>query len=419
MKITDNLLTTTALSFMKDKNFSNLLIARLTRNIADSLFYMLAIWYISEKSPLLTSLAMMCFTIPENVIIFLGPFIDRYNHKKILLINSIIEIILVIILIVLLASNNLSIMPLFAIIFISTLLGNLNYEVEDTVIPNIVTEKNLVKANSMLEISYTITDSIFNGISGFLIASFSALVLYKLNIILFIIPVIFIKNLILPNHQNKRNNSKYNFKEYKNDLIGGVKILFQGNIKKIVIPLVFINFCFIMTSVATPFLSRQIENNAIIFGSLIVIKGIAGLIGACFLNFFEKYIDPGKAISVGLFLQGIAWLIMILAQNNTVILFLMYFVSFIFFGASNILFTTSFQKIIPSEFLGRANTAIDAIITSAMPVGSLLAGFVLQKGVKLSFVMLPYGIVSVLVGIYYFNIKFNFNKYNTGNELEQ
>ena len=233
MKITDNLLTTTALSFMKDKNFSNLLIARLTRNIVDSLFYMLAMWYISEKSPLLTSLAMMCFTIPENVIIFLGPFIDCYNHKKILLINSIIQIILVIILIVLLASNNLSIMPLFAIIFISTLLGNLNYEVEDTVIPNIVTEKNLVKANSMLEISYTITDSIFNGISGFLIASFSALVLYKLNIILFIIPVIFIKNLILPNHQNNRNNSKYNFKEYKNDLIGGVKILFQGDIKKL------------------------------------------------------------------------------------------------------------------------------------------------------------------------------------------
>ena len=247
MKITDNLLTTTALSFMNDKNFSNLLIARLTRNIADSLFYMLAIWYISENSALLTSLAMMCFTIPENIIIFFGPLIDRYNRKRMLLINSIIQIILVIILTVLLASNNLSIIPLFTIIFISTLLGNLNYEVEDTVIPTIVTEENLVKANAMLEISYTITDSIFNGISGFLIASFSALVLYKLNIILFIIPVIFIKNLIIPIAKTEKNISKYNFKEYRNDLIGGVKILFQGDIKKIVIPLVFINFCFVMT----------------------------------------------------------------------------------------------------------------------------------------------------------------------------
>ncbi|WP_225969505.1 hypothetical protein, partial [Treponema pedis] len=80
----------------------------------------------------------------------------------------------------------MSVIPLFSIIFISTLLGNINYEVEDTVIPNIVSEENLVKANSLLEISYTITDSIFNGISGFLIASFSASVLYKLNIILFI-----------------------------------------------------------------------------------------------------------------------------------------------------------------------------------------------------------------------------------------
>ncbi|WP_038100460.1 MFS transporter, partial [Treponema pedis] len=167
---------------MKDKNFSNLLLARLTRNIADSLFYMSAVWYISEKSALLTSLAMMCFTVPENILIFFGPFIDRYNRKKILLINSTVQIILVIILTGLLACNKLSVIPLFSIIFISTLLGNINYEVEDTVIPNIVSEENLVKANSLLEISYTITDSIFNGISGFLIASFSASVLYKLNI---------------------------------------------------------------------------------------------------------------------------------------------------------------------------------------------------------------------------------------------
>ncbi|WP_206183352.1 hypothetical protein [Treponema pedis] len=103
-------------------------------------------------------------------------------------------------------------------------------------------------------------------------------------------------------------------------------------------------------------------------------------------------------------MQGITWLIMIFARSNTVILFLMYFVSFVFFGAGNILFTVFFQKIIPSNFLGRANTAIDAIITSAMPVGTLLAGFLLQQGVKLSIVMLPYGIASVLVGIYYFNI---------------
>ncbi|MGF7109801.1 MFS transporter [Treponema pedis] len=404
---------------MKDKNFSNLLLARLTRNIADSLFYMSAVWYISEKSALLTSLAMMCFTVPENILIFFGPFIDRYNRKKILLINSTVQIILVIILTGLLACNKLSVIPLFSIIFISTLLGNINYEVEDTVIPNIVSEENLVKANSLLEISYTITDSIFNGISGFLIASFSASVLYKLNIILFIIPIIFIKNLIIPIGKTEKNVGKYNFKEYGNDLIGGVKILFQGDIKKIVIPLVFINFCFVMTSVAVPFLSRQIENTAIIFGSLIVVKGIAGLAGAFFLNFFEKYINPKKTLSLGVFLQGITWLIMIFARSNTVILFLMYFVSFVFFGAGNILFTVFFQKIIPSNFLGRANTAIDAIITSAMPVGTLLAGFLLQQGVKLSIVMLPYGIASVLVGIYYFNIfniGFNFNKYKTGGE---
>ena len=135
---------------MNNKSFYSLVMTRLTRNIADSLFYMLAIWYISEKSPLLTSLAMLCFTIPENIIIFLGPFIDRYNHKKILLFNTFAQVVLIIVLTLLLALNFLTTLPLLVIIFFSTMFGNLSYEVEDTIVPSIIAKEKLVKANSML-----------------------------------------------------------------------------------------------------------------------------------------------------------------------------------------------------------------------------------------------------------------------------
>ncbi len=384
-------------------NFNNLLLSRLSLNLADSLFYMLTIWSISKESPLLTSFAILCFTIPENIIIFFGPFIDRYNHKKILITNSIIQIILIILLTILLAYNNLATSYLFCIIFISTLLGNINYEVEETMIPNIVPVDKLVKANSIMEVSNTIVDSIFNGISGFLISAFSAFMLYKIDAILFFITLIFLNNLKI---ENKNNPEKYSFKEYKKDLIEGIKILFQEDVKKIFIPLIFINFFFVMTIVATPFLARRIENAAVIFGSLILVKGIAGFFGAFISTFLDRYFKIENAISLCVFLQGFLWVLMIIGIDNNVFLFIMYFLSFVFFGASNILFESLFQKIIPIDFLGRANTACDAIITSAMPAGTLLAGFLLEQGISLSPVILPYGIVSILTGIYYGRLKF-------------
>ena len=386
---------------MNNKSFYSLVMTRLTRNIADSLFYMLAIWSLSEKSAFLTSLAMLCFTIPENIIIFFGPFIDRYNHKKILLFNTLAQVVLIIVLTLLLAFNCLTTIPLLVIIFFSTLFGNLSYEVEDTIVPSIVTKEKLVKANSILEISYTITDSIFNGVCGFLIATFMAFTLYKFNIILFAIPVIFLKNIHLPQRTNEESEVAYSFAEYKTDLLAGVKILFEKKVRNILLPLVLINFCLVMSSVAMPFLSRKIEDTAIVFGSLIVVKGVAGLLGAFLINAFEKHVKLETAIGIGVLMQGFTWLIMILGIDNNIFLVMMFFLSYLFFGATNILFTTFFQVIIPSEFLGRANTAVDAMITCAMPLGTLLAGFLLEKGTTLSIVLLPYGVASTLIGVYY------------------
>ena len=236
---------------------------------------------------------------------------------------------------------------------------------------------------------------------GFLIATFTALTLYNLNIILFAIPLIFLRNIRIPQTTSEQSDDTYSFAEYKTDLLAGVKILSEKNIRNILLPLVLINFCLVMSSVAMPFLSRKIEDSAIIFGSMIVVKGVAGLLGAFLINIFEKHIKLEKAIGTGVLLQGFTWLLMIFGLDNNIFLVVMFFLSYLFFGGTNILFTTFFQIVIPSEFLGRANTAIDAMITCAMPLGTLIAGFLLEKGTSLSIVLLPYGIASTVIGGFY------------------
>ncbi|MDT8716557.1 hypothetical protein IAI10_07805 [Clostridium sp. 19966] len=61
--------------------------------------------------------------------------------------------------------------------FMSSLTSNITYPIEDTIVPQIVDTKELVAANSLLTVTYKIFDSLFNGISGFMLVTFSTVTL--------------------------------------------------------------------------------------------------------------------------------------------------------------------------------------------------------------------------------------------------
>ena len=148
------------------------MISRLLINIADSLFYIVTLWYISSKSPILTGVAVLCFTIPENFLIFIGPVIDRFNPKKILLVSSIAQVGLISFFLVLFKYSLVNTYMLLGLVLISTFLSAITYPIEETMVPQIVKKGQLVKANSIIEVTYKIADFLFNGIAGILVSIF-------------------------------------------------------------------------------------------------------------------------------------------------------------------------------------------------------------------------------------------------------
>lgn len=54
-------------------------------------------------------------------------------------------------------------------------------------------------------------------------------------------------------------------------------------------------------------------------------------------------------------------------------------VSYIFVGMINVMYTTLFQVIPSEKLIGRVNTIVESMISSAMPIGSLVAGLLLVK----------------------------------------
>lgn len=394
---------------MFSRNFRNLVSTRLILNLIDSLIYMVVIWYAAKVSSRLEALLLLAFSIPQSLSIFFGPLIDRYSYKKILFISIASQFVFMAIMTILYINDVLPLWFMFVVVFLISLAGNIGYNVEEAIVPSIVNEDEIVRANSIMEITYSILDSVFNGIGGLLVVIFAISQLYTASTLLFILPLFFVSKLVLDNNKIEKVE-RYTFHEYKIDLKEGIKSVFDGDIKKLIIPLVIINLFYSMTTVTIPYFSSGINDTAALFGGILLLKGASGIIGAGLPAILDKFFDTTKAIAISLFLQGLLWIGLILFRQNNILMLSLYFISFIFFGATNILFTSLFQKNLSKDKYGRVFTAIDTFITLAMPIGYLLAGELIDQGVDIFIVMLPYGIVSVFVGLYYFFTKINMQK---------
>lgn len=386
---------------IKNKSFILLVLTRLSINIADSLFYIITLWYISSQSPILTGVAVMCFTFPENLLVFVGPFVDRFNPKKILQISTLLQVSTIILLIVMLENGYESPILMMILIIISTFLSAVTYPVEETMVPQIVRKNQLLKANSIIEVTYKIANFLFNGLSGLLVCTFSIFFLYKLDLILFSIPLILLK--MIDFEVEDISEEKFDFTQYKIDLIDGIKFLSQKKFRDIIIPIIIINFFFTMTTVGMPFFARSFENPEIMFGLIMSISAIGGFCGIFVSNYLNSKLGAGKVITIGLILQGSFWIAMLLFSGNLISLPFL-FISYVFFGSTNIMFGSLFQSMIPVKFLGRANAAIDTAITLAMPLGSLIAGYMIGV-INLNYILIFYGLSSIISGVYYYNTK--------------
>lgn len=375
------------MNIFKNKNFLMLTMARLIINFADSLFYIVCIWYTSKilGSALYTSIAVFLFMLPEILSFFTGPIIDRVNPKKILLFSLASQLLLLIVLIGLF--NYINIYILLIIMFLSAFMSNITYPIEDTMIPQIVSTDELVAANSVVTITYKIFDSFFNGISGFMLAAFTTVNLFKIDIIVFSIPVIIIS---LMRFAYTRGGEDYSINEYFQDLKGGVVFIKDSPILTILLPLILVNFFNSSNEVVLPFFCQQYEKAPEVYGMILALKGVGGVLGAILINYVKKFLPTGKLLSFLLICNGMLWICFIFI-GNLCIGYIFVFFTYIFYGMYNIIYGVLFQAITPVDMLGRVTTGIDTTITIAMPMGALFGGWIVK--------LMPYNLAMIFSGI--------------------
>ncbi|HHW6801227.1 TPA: MFS transporter [Staphylococcus aureus] len=395
------------MTLRNNNNFKSILTMGLFTNIGDSLFFIVTMWYISFSydSPVYAGLAVFLFTVPEALLIFLGPMIDRVNPKKILKISVIIQLSVHLILILLFFTDTINIYLLLILLLLSAIASTITYPVEETILPQIVDNDEIVKANSLFTVAYKLTDAFFDGLGGIVLAIGSALIIYEMNLLIFLIPLIMLK--FFKFNVQTEDSESFSFSSYKLELKEGIYFVLKTNIKYILLPIVVINLFTAISTVGLPFYAKELNSNPSTYGFLLAFGGVGSILGVIFINRITKFIGAGKILSFGLLLHGLMWILFTFSLNTFMAYFFI-FMSYFFMGAYNIVYSSLFQVITPNHMLGRVNTTIDSLITVAMPIGGLIGGIIINM-ISVNLALSLQGIALIITAFIYIFNKWIFN----------
>ena len=357
----------------KNKNFSILLFGRLITNLGDSIYSIatLTLIYTLTKSTFYSGITLFLISFTAILQIFVSPLISKFNVKRFLIISQLFQAIILLVITYLIYVNKLQITTLIIFIVCISFINQIVYPVQLALLPKIVKQEDLVKANSLFSIAYQGSDALFNSIGGFIITVFGTIYAFIINSITFFInSFIFI---FLSNNLSKNTNTIQ--ENYFSKLSSGIKIWNTPLLKPLLIGIIIINFS--TSSLLT--LLPEYSETSYFYGILLSASGLGILIGA-FLSNSQILKNIRLSVLYTTFTLGIAlsWGALSIVNNNSITNkiynFLLFLFGWILIGILNTYSQTMIQCIISKDKLDVAMSTMIGLSIAFSPLGALLAG---------------------------------------------
>ena len=357
----------------KNKNFSILLFGRLITNFGDSIYSIatLTLIYTLTKSTFYSGITLFLISFTAILQIFVSPLISKFNVKRFLIISQLFQAIILLVITYLIYVNKLQITTLIIFIVCISFINQIVYPVQLALLPKIVKQEDLVKANSLFSIAYQGSDALFNSIGGFIITVFGTIYAFIINSITFFInSFIFI---FLSNNLSKNTNTIQ--ENYFSKLSSGIKIWNTPLLKPLLIGIIIINFS--TSSLLT--LLPEYSETSYFYGILLSASGLGILIGG-FLSNSQTLKNIRLSTLYTTFTLGIAlsWSALSILNNNSItnkiINFSLFLFGWILIGILNTYSQTMIQCIISKDKLDVAMSTMIGLSIAFSPLGALLAG---------------------------------------------
>lgn len=387
---------------IRKRDFYVLLLGRLITNFGDSLYAIASTLLVYQMSGSTVYSGITLFLTSSTAIVqlLLSPILDKINMKKFLILSQLIQAILILIIPALYYLEKLNVYHIMILMPIISLINQLVYPGQISLLPKILSKEELVTGNSLMTMAYQGSNAIFDTLAGFIISTFGFMTAFYADSVSFILTGLLFCLLSKKLGQTKQRIKRSDESLIKNHFKGlkeGLNLFKDSRIFALVLGVVFINFSATSISAVLP----AFANDEIFYSLMLAGMGAGVLLGSLFAGIKKlKNISLGKLYIFGMIVVALAWIGVSYFSTNIKLAVGLYALGWFVVGIVNVYAQTMVQMIVPSEKIGSAMGAMVGISTFMAPLGALLGGYLGEylSSAKTIFIA---GIIIFLVAIYW------------------
>lgn len=377
-------------SIFKNKNFLLLWLGQLVSMIGNRMHSLAVMWYVLNVTGSATKAGItMVFTILPNVILspITGPLADRLDRKKIIVITDLINGLLVGIIAILTFTNNLELWMLYSISALMSATTAFFSPAIQASIPAIVKKDNLVRANSLTQMTRNATSIFGPALAGVLITIIGIPGLFLLNSVSYLLSGFSESFISIPKIKRDITKKTTILQDFKD----GIKYTVKNTdlLHIIIVGGVIINFLFAPFTIIIAVMSKDILGlDSSGYGLLLSALSVGALVMSFFIPKISEKVGNFKLMFLGLTLEGLL-LIPFAFANNIYTAFISLVLLGASFGIVNVAIGSVIPVIVPNNIMGRVSSVLGILCSVSMPIGYYLGGVLLEK----------YSVFSILISV--------------------
>ncbi|MFR6017503.1 MAG: MFS transporter [Paraclostridium sordellii] len=357
-----------------NRNFTLLWQGQLVSCLGDA-FYSIALgfWVLDKTgSSAIMGILMAAVSIPRVIIgPFAGVIVDRFDRKKLILLGDFIRGIGMLFVGYAALNNFLEVWMVIIVGIISGVCSAFFNPAISSVIPDLVSNEDLVKANSAQQMATSTTSLIGSMSGGFIYSILGASIMFIFNGISYIASTI--SEIFIEIPKTDRKNTKLNLKE---DFKEGLKFTFGFRGFVLLLSVAFsLNFLYAMFFLLLKPLFLADSNLGVSkFGVISAFQSIGMIFASILLTKVNIKIEKRANIMLpALILQSVFFFLGVLI-NKFYIMCICFFIGSFLNTVSNTVSTSAMMLVIPQNMRGKVMSIIFTLSMGIHPIGSLVGG---------------------------------------------
>ena len=366
---------------LRNTTLLRLFSGRVITDAGDTLYFIGTMWLVWELtgSPFYTGLAAALVRIPDLLNIFIGPLVDRWQLRRILLSTQVINGVGVLVVPLAAVTGHLSVWLVLALIPMLHFINGFVYPAQNAALPQIVQEDELTRANSLFSTSIRTVDMVSNAVAGALVAVIGAVALFVVNSVTFAIAAVLFVGVSVPK-TTRGNNAENETEEDERDASNegyvaefrdGINYIRGSALPAMLFGIMVYNFAATAMTAILPSFADSLAGPTV-YGLLVAATGVGSLVGAGGAFLVEDY--PINWVAIVTNVSSGLLLLAAVAVPGVWATGVLLFTAIVPVGAFNVLFFSMVQSAVDDAFLGRVTSLMRTVLSGIAPAGALLGG---------------------------------------------